>query len=113
MNCLLFLGVPGVLASWRLGVHSSSMKTCRKPRPWPVSSGRRGGSMPKGSRKAAIAAELARRDAATGVPPDRFVYELQMHYPDDGGPRPFVTREFAEWAAARARARADAPPYGW
>jgi hypothetical protein len=45
--------------------------------------------MSSAQRKAAIAAELARRDKASGVPPERWVYELHQHYGERGGPRTF------------------------
>lgn len=46
--------------------------------------------MVKQDRRAAIAAEIARRELASGVPRDRHVYALRPHYSDEGGPRYFV-----------------------
>jgi hypothetical protein len=46
--------------------------------------------MPKRDRRAAIEAEIARRELASGVPPHLHVYAFREHYSDEGGPRTFV-----------------------
>jgi hypothetical protein len=46
--------------------------------------------MPKPNRRAAIAAEIARRERESGVPLDRHVYAFRPHHSDEGGPRYFV-----------------------
>jgi hypothetical protein len=43
----------------------------------------------KAARRAAIAAEIARREAKSGVPPELHVYAMRPHYADEGGPRTF------------------------
>jgi hypothetical protein len=63
--------------------------------------------MSKASRKAAIEAEMARRDRASGVPVEKQVYVLTPDWKDRGGPRPFVPRVVAEWRAAQNGAGVD------
>jgi hypothetical protein len=46
--------------------------------------------MPKRDRQAAIEAEIARRELASGVPPQLHVYAMRPRYSDEGGPRTFV-----------------------
>jgi hypothetical protein len=52
--------------------------------------------MPKRGRQQAIQAELARRAAATGVPPHLQVYTVRPQYGDEGGPRRFLPASFVE-----------------
>ena len=52
--------------------------------------------MGKRDRKALIAAEVARRERESGVPPGRFVYAMRPLYAEEGGPRSFVPALCAE-----------------
>src|SRR5690242_4368626 len=53
--------------------------------------------MDSARRKTAIAAELARREKASGVPPEWWVYELHRHYGERGGPRTFFPARFQDF----------------
>ncbi|MBI1371884.1 MAG: hypothetical protein GC159_03875 [Phycisphaera sp.] len=54
------------------------------------------GRRSKSERQAEIQAELARREAASDVPPALHVYLLNLHHADEGGPRTFFPIQLTE-----------------
>lgn len=50
----------------------------------------------KSDRRAAIEAEIARRELASGVPPHLHVHQFRPRYSDEGGPRGFAPRRYVE-----------------
>jgi hypothetical protein len=64
-------------------------------------------AMSRALRQQAIKAELARRDAAGGVPPHLHVYTVRPHYGDEGGPRPYLPVQWIERARAAREGREE------
>lgn len=64
----------------------------------------------KSDRRAAIAAEIARRECESGVPAHLHVYALDRHHGDEGGPRIFIPIQWLK--AAEDDDGADAPSDG-